>query len=328
MYDFISIGEMLIDFTPYISQESALPLFQLNPGGAPANVACVMAKLGLKSTFIGKVGQDSFGLSCKKALDEAGCDSSHLVFSQKLGTTLAFVTLDADGDRSFSFYRNKTTADVNLTMDDISADLYSNAKIFHFGSVSLTQDPSRSTTIEAIKRAKESGCIISYDPNLRIPLWDCTENAKSNILEAMQLADLVKISEEECEFLFPGLCEEDAANTLINTFGITLLVITKAKHGCSAYINNKKYNSFAYDVKTIDTTGAGDAFWAGVLLRLLESGKPVSSLTNDEITDILSFANAIGSLVTTKRGAIAAIPSREEIEKCMREIPLLHNEMS
>ncbi len=321
MFDFISIGEMLIDFTPF--GDNAVPVYQLNPGGAPANVACVMAKLGLKSCFIGKVGNDSFGLHCKKALDEVGCDSNYLILSGDHNTSLAFVTLSPDGDRSFSFYRNETTADVNLNMGDIPTGILSKTKIFHYGSVSLTQEPSRSTTLEAVKQAKKAGCLISYDPNLRIPLWRSEEDAKRAILEAMPLADLVKISEEECNFLFPRDSEDDAAKKLMDLYGLQMLIITKAKHGCVAYLNGNKFISLAYDVKTIDTTGAGDSFWAGILLSLLELKKPIADLSSDEISRTLSFGNALGSLVTTKRGAIAAIPTRDEITRCMAETKLL-----
>lgn len=319
MFDLISIGEMLIDFTPCGFSEGGAPLYQQNPGGAPANVACVMAKLGRRASFIGKVGCDSFGLACKEALEQAGCDSSHLVLSDQFGTTLAFVTLSADGNRDFSFYRNHTTADVNLTPADIPDELYGAARVFHFGSVSLTQEPCRSTVLQAARRAREQGSLVSYDPNLRPPLWKSLEEAKNAILEAMPLCDLLKISDEEQRFLFGDLPEQEVGRRLCEEYGIQLAVITKAKDGCTAYLKDRRFDSPAYDVKTIDTTGAGDSFWAGVLLRLLEIGKPICQLTDQELRGMLSFANALGSLVTTKRGAIAAIPSRAEIEECVRQ---------
>ncbi|MCI8601530.1 MAG: carbohydrate kinase [Oscillospiraceae bacterium] len=319
MYDFISIGEMLIDFTPCGVSEGGAPLYQPNPGGAPANAACVMAKLGRKAAFIGKVGADVFGASCKKALEDAGCDSRYLVFSETLGTTLAFVTLSPDGNRDFSFYRNHTTADVSLSPADIPAEAYGGAKIFHFGSVSLTQNPSRSTVLAAVKRAKGQGALISYDPNYRVPLWRSPKQAKAAILEGLPLCDMLKISDEEQRFLFDDLPEDAVGELLHSQYGIALAVITKAKNGCTAYLNGKRYDSPAYDVKTVDTTGAGDSFWAGLLLRLLESGKQLDMLSDSEVAGMLQFANAVGSLVTAKKGAIAAVPSREEIEACIRE---------
>lgn len=320
MFDVISIGEILIDFTPFKSTESSNLLFQQNPGGAPANVSCVMAKLGKKAGFIGKVGNDSFGKARKAALEEAGCDSQYLVMSEEFGTTLAFVTLSPDGNRDFSFYRNETTADVNLLLSDIPEAVYSNGRIFHFGSVSLSQEPSRSTVLAAVKKAKSVGAIISYDPNLRPPLWKSLEEAKSVILDALPLADIVKISDEEQRFLF-GEEPEDSIGERLCASGVSMLVITKAKAGCTAYINGQRYDSKAYNVKTIDTTGAGDSFWAGILLKLLEADKKPANLSEEEIKAMLDFSNALGSLVTATRGAIAAIPTMEEIESCIANTP-------
>lgn len=314
MYDFVSIGEMLIDFTPCGKGETGAPLYQQNPGGAPANVACVMARLGRRAAFVGKVGRDSFGEACKASLEAVGCDSSHLVLSGAHGTTLAFVTLSPDGNRDFSFYRNRTTADVNLLPEDIDPELYGRTKLFHFGSVSLTQEPCRSTVLQAVKKASDAGAVISFDPNLRAPLWRSLEEAKETILASLPLCDLLKISDEEQHFLFGDLSEDQVGQKLCGEYGIRLAVITRAKDGCTAFAGGRRFDSPAYDVKTIDTTGAGDAFWAGVLLRLLEIGRPAEQLQDGEIRDVLRFANALGSLVTTRRGAIAAIPERKEIE--------------
>lgn len=323
MYDLVSIGEMLIDFTPCGTGQNNAPLYLQNPGGAPANVACSMAKLGRNATFVGKVGDDLFGRACRTALENAGCDSSHLILSKTFATTLAFVTLSPDGNRDFSFYRNLTTADVNLLPEDIPGELLHQGKIFHFGSVSLTQEPSRSTVLETIKQARDAGAIISYDPNLRPPLWGSLDFAKTTILEALPLCHLLKISDDEQNFLFGTEPEEEVGRRLFEEYGIILTVITKAKQGCSAFLNGRKFVASAYDVETIDTTGAGDSFWAGLLLRLLELNKAPDTLTDEEMEDVLRFANALGSLVTTKRGAIAAIPTREEIETCIREGKLL-----
>lgn len=314
MYDFVSIGEILIDFTPCGISEKGAPHYQQNPGGAPANVACVMAKLGRKAAFIGKVGRDSFGYACRQALEDAGCDASHLVFSDTEHTTLAFVTLSPDGDRDFSFYRNHTTADVNLTVDDISDEIYGDTRFFHFGSVSQAQEPSRTTMVEAVKKARAAGAVVSYDPNLRERLWADLDEAKEIILASLPLCDMLKISGEEKEFLFGELDEDEVGRKLNGEYGIPFAVITKGREGCTAFVNGRRFDSPAYDVETIDTTGAGDSFWAGIMLSLLESGKRPEELTDEELAAMLTFANALGSLVTTKRGAIAAIPERGEIE--------------
>ena len=314
MIDVVSIGDVVIDFSPSGKGRMGNPLFEMNPGGAPANVACVMAKLGRKAAFIGKVGRDSFGYACKKALEDAGCDASHLVFSDKEHTTLAFVTLSPDGDRDFSFYRNHTTADVNLTIDDIPEEIYGDARFFHFGSVSQTQEPSRTTMTEAVKKARAAGAVVSYDPNLRERLWGDLGEAKEIILSSLPLCDMLKISGEEKDFLFGEMDEDLVGEKLNNEYGIPFAVITKGKEGCTAFVQGRRFDSPAYDVKTIDTTGAGDSFWAGIMLTLLEKDKRPEELTDGEMTEMLRFANALGSLVTTKRGAIAAIPERNEID--------------
>lgn len=320
MFDFIGIGEILIDFAPYGAKEDRL--FQQNPGGAPANVAAVLSKLGTKAAFVGKVGKDAFGLSCKKALDDVNVSTEYMPMSEEYPTTLAFVNLDESGNRSFSFYR-KNTADVNLSLEDIKplADL--ETKFFHFGSVSLTAEPSRTAVLEAVKQAKNKGSIISYDPNLRLPLWDSAESAKKAILETIPLADVLKISEEEAEFLFDESDCVKAADIIGERYNIPFIIITRGPKGCFARVNGKDYDSYAYDLKTIDTTGAGDSFLAGVLYQWIKSGKEMTDLTEEELTYFFDFANATGSLVTTKKGAIPAIPSLEQIIDCMQKEPKL-----
>lgn len=316
MFDFVSIGEMLIDFTPYMT-EGGSALYQPNPGGAPANVASVVAKLGLHSAFVGKVGNDVFGLSCKEALKNAGVCTEHLVLTSDYPTTLAFVTLLPGGNREFSFYRNRLTADVILEKSDLSQSAYQNTRIFHFGSVSLTEDPEKSTVLFAVEEAKKAGAIISYDPNLRLPLWKSAEEAKKTILETLHYADILKLSEEEVEFLFGKVDDHEICKELSEKHGVSLILITKAADGCYAYVNGRDYHSYAYDLKTIDTTGAGDSFLAWVVYCLLHSGKDIKDLSDGDVTEMLDFANALGSLVTTKKGAIPAIPSIEEINRCM-----------
>lgn len=317
MYDFISIGEMLIDFTPVHSKEASGIIFEQNPGGAPANVACALSKLGRRTSFIGKVGNDQFGKFCKNALEACNVDASNLVLSDKHATTLAFVHLSSSGNRDFSFYR-KNLADVNLEMSDILPDLLKQTKIFHFGSVSMTDEPSRTTTLECVRLAKESGAVISYDPNLRPSLWDSPITAKEIITNALPLADILKVSEEELEFLFGERDCEKAAYMVLDKFNIPFVLVSRAQYGCLAVVNSRTYSAQAYDVATIDTTGAGDCFFAGILHNLLDFGVEIRNLQDEQINYMLEYANAIGSLATTKKGAIPAIPSHEEIVRCMK----------
>ncbi len=319
MLDFLSIGEILIDFSPSGEADT----YKANPGGAPANVACVMAKLGCKSAFSGKIGNDAFGKLCKKALENAGVLTEFLFVSSSEPTTLAFVCLDENGNRDFSFYREKT-ADVGLNAEDAKRLSDAKAKIFHFGSVSLTKEPSKSAVLTAAKNAKSSGAIISYDPNLRLPLWESSNSAKNTILEALPLADILKISEGEALFLFGETDFKKAARQIKEKYGTKIILITLAAKGAYAFVNDKDYFSPAYDVKTVDTTGAGDSFLAGFLYSLLKFDRPANMLSDEEISHALDFANATGSLVTTKKGAIPAIPTLEEIHLCMKNTKKLY----
>lgn len=314
MLDFLSVGEILIDFAPSGEADT----YKANPGGAPANVACVLAKLGLSSAFSGKVGNDGFGRQCTAALKNAGVDTQYLFVSDSEPTTLAFVCLDEKGNRDFSFYRDRT-ADVCLNAADVERLKDCKPRIFHFGSVSLTQEPSRSAVLLAVENAKKSGALISYDPNLRLLLWKSPEEAKEAILQTLSYADILKISEEEALFLFG---ESDCAKVcrLIEArFGTKAVIITRAAKGAHAYIGGKDYISYAYDLKTIDTTGAGDSFLAGFLYCLLKQEKPLEALSDSVLDSALDFANAIGSLVTTKKGAIPAIPELEAVYRCMKD---------
>lgn len=316
MFDFASIGEILIDFTPCEEKGT----FKQNAGGAPANVASVLAKLGCSSTFVGKVGNDLFGKVCKKALSDVGVNTDYLVLSDEYMTTLAFVCLDDYGNRDFGFYRDNT-ADINLSESDIVSTCYTNTKYFHFGSVSLTNEPSKTTILNTVKKAKNSGCIISYDPNLRLQLWKSEVTAKENILDAMNYTDILKISEEEAEFLFDEKDYKKVCEIINKKYNLPIIIVTLADKGCYALINNKVYTSKAYKLNTIDTTGAGDSFLAGVLYNLIKLNKPLVELKEDEITYMLDFASALGSLVTTKKGAIPAIPKLDEITYCMENSP-------
>ena len=295
MFDLLCLGEILIDFAPLDA------LYLPNPGGAPANVACAAAKLGLKSAFVGQVGPDGFGALCRQALSDAGCCTDYL-YTGSQPTTLAFVTLSPDGDRSFAFYRTGT-ADVSLdTVPDVDCRAY------HFGSVSLTAEPSRSTTLRGAELAKSKGAIVTYDPNLRLALWPDAESARREMLGAMPLADYVKLAEEEVEFLFDGP-ESEAIPAAMAQYGLTLVVVTRAERGCTAYFDGQTYDAPAMQVKAIDTTGAGDSFWAGLMSQLLKHG-----LSAETLPAALRYANTVGGIVTTRRGAIPALPTAAEVE--------------
>jgi fructokinase len=313
MIDFVSIGEILIDCSPAVHVGQA-GLYTMNPGGAPANIACVMAKLNHNSAFIGKVGQDVFGEKCRQALTECGVDTRYLLKCD-LPTTLTIVGLTASGDRSFSFYRSGT-ADISLSIEDIDALQAENARIVHFGSVSLTEDPLRAATLYTVRRAKEQGSFISYDPNLRLPIWPQPSLARGQILEAMPLADIVKVSEEEAVFLWG---EEDpwvSCRIIIEDYNAKVAIVTCGANGCYCMTKNDRIYAPAYKVSVVDTTGAGDSFLGGVLHCLLEGA--LKDFTRDALARAIQFGNAVGSLVTTKAGAIPAIPDMAEIEACIK----------
>lgn len=318
MFDFISIGEILIDFAPTGEENT----FKANPGGAPANVACVLSKLGCNTAFVGKIGDDAFGRQCTYSLENINVNTDYLIMSEEAPTTLAFVCLDDNGNREFSFYRDNT-ADVSLTISDINKLIGVQSKYFHFGSVSLTKEPSKTAVLKAVENAKNSGAIISYDPNLRLALWKSKDEAKEVILGTLHFADIVKISEEEAEFLFGETDCAKVCDIIYKKYNTSVIILTRAAKGCNALINGKAYTSKAYNLITIDTTGAGDSFLAGMLYNLIQFNKNIENLTDQEIAYMLDFANATGSLVTTKKGAIPAIPTLNEIRECMRKEPRL-----
>jgi fructokinase len=308
MFDVTAIGELLIDFTPAGFSESGNRLFEQNPGGAPANVLAAIAKLGKKGTFIGMVGQDQFGVFLKEVLQRNGIDVSGLKFCQTVNTTLAFVHLDSSGDRSFSFYRNPG-ADMMLTPADVDYNLIKNSKIFHFGSISLTDEPVCSATMAAVKFAKENGLIISYDPNYRPLLWPSEAQAITMMKTGLQFADIVKVSEEELKLL-TGTDDLQKGSTLLYEMGIRVVLITLGPEGCFYRYSGGTGKIPTYTVQAIDTTGAGDAFFGGVLYWFSRLTLPeIQKLNQTEFQKIVRFANAMGALTTTKKGAIPSLPS-------------------
>lgn len=317
MFDVSAIGELLIDFTPNGTVKSENLLFERNPGGAPANLLTALAKLNKKTAFLGKVGNDQFGHFLEGILTKNKIHTEGLVFSDEVPTTLAFVHLDETGDRSFSFYRNPG-ADMTFTIKELNKEIIRTSRIFHFGSLSLTHEPVRSTTIEAVRFAKENGILISYDPNLRPALWNSLDEAKEQILKGLAFADIVKISEEEFKFLTGSTDVEEGIAHLCEKYNVSLLLVTMGKKGCFYRVG--KYTGYkgGFNVATIDTTGAGDAFFGGILFKLLELDLHPKELTLKEMNEITVFANGLASLSTTRLGGIPSMPTNKEVEDFLK----------
>lgn len=322
MYDIVAVGELLIDFTPGGETKEGTVLFERNPGGAPGNVLAIAAKLGKKTALISKVGEDPFGNFLKEVMNSVNIETKGLVQTKEANTTLAFVHLDKKGDRSFSFYR-KPGADMLLEESEVDVELIKNCRIFHFGTVSMTHQPSRNATLFAVRTARDNGAIISFDPNLRPPLWDSMEDAKSMIEEGLKYTHILKVSGEELEFITGTSKLEEGTQLIRSKYGIPVILVTLGPSGCSYRIGHHSGYLSTYDVKTIDTTGAGDAFLGAFLSRVIESGKDLEAFDKDEIEDMIDFANAAGSLTTTRKGAIPAMPGLEEILACQKNNPKL-----
>lgn len=307
--DIVGLGEILIDFTPSGVNEQGIALFARNPGGAPANALAMNAKLGGSSAFIGKVGNDAFGAYLKDVLQSHGIHTGGMVTDEEIPTTLAFVQLDDRGDRSFTFYR-KPGADLRLSAEEVRKDLIDGCKIFHFGSLSLTDDPSRTATMEAVEYARTQRKIISFDPNYRPTLWGDVTAAQKWIIAGIQKADILKVSEEEME-LVTGEKDAQVGSLHLLEMGPKAVFVTMGEQGC--YYRNSASHGLApaYAAKAIDTTGAGDAFWGATLWQLKEHTLP--EIETMDLSKAASFANAAGSLTTTRSGAIPALPTREEI---------------
>ncbi len=320
LYDITAVGESLIDFVSLKSSRPDKILLEGNPGGAPANVLACASRLGLKTAFISKLGKDAFGQFLMAELQKAGIDTNAVVFSAEHPTTIAVVTLDETGNRSFGFYRNQTS-DVMLTPSEIDYSVIKQSQILHFGSVSMTTEPSRSATLAAVKYAKENGLLISYDPNLRELLWENKEEARVIILKGMEFSDFVKVSEEELQFL----SEEDEISAglekLYHAYDLKLLAVTLGPKGCICKCKAGTFRSSAFDVECIDTTGAGDAFWGAALYTIVHGEKDLEEYTSDEMQYLLDFANASGSLTTMQKGAIPALPYLDKILDCLSHVP-------
>jgi fructokinase len=312
MFDVIALGEVLIDFTPVGKSETGEIRFEQNPGGAPANVLCALAKLGKRTAFIGKVGNDQFGHYLNSVLQKNKINTDGVVFTEDINTTLAFVHLNDQGDRSFSFYRNPG-ADMLLHESELDLAMIENSRIFHFGSISMTHEPSASATLKAVSFAKENGLLISYDPNLRVNLWSDLKHAKNMIEMGLKYADILKISEEELEFITGTKDLTKGSEYIFSHFSTKLIFVTLGSKGCFYRLGHETGKCSGYEIESIDTTGAGDAFLAGVLYQIIEKNKVITDLSLIDVEQMVSFANAVGALATTKKGAIPAMPTLEEI---------------
>jgi fructokinase len=301
----VCFGELLIDF---VALDKGLSVgeaygFQKAPGGAPANVAVAVSRLGHPSAFIGQVGDDPFGHYLAGVLQAENVDIRGLRFSQEARTALAFVSLTHEGERSFVFYRHPS-ADMLMKPEDVALEVFEDKRIFHFGSISLISEPSRSATLMAAQYAISKGLLVSYDPNLRLSLWPDAPSAKNGMLTGLNYANLVKVSDEELDFLTEGSVEA------LWQEGLQIIVVTHGANGATVYTRKEQFHYDGYKVNTLDTTGAGDAFVGALLVGILE--RPNTYLS--QMKDILCFANAAGALATTQRGAIPALPTRAQVD--------------
>ena len=317
MIDVTALGELLIDFTMISADGEGYPTMAAHPGGAPANFLAALAKYGKRTALLGKVGTDKFGRLLKGTLEGAGIETRGLVAADDVFTTLAFVTLDASGDREFSFSR-KPGADTCIRFEELDLSLIDEARAFHFGTLSLTDEPARSTTQQAVAYAKAHGKLITYDPNLRKPLWKDLDEAKTQMLWGLQHADVVKISDEEVEFLF-GLNPQDGAAHILKEFGVKLVFVTCGPDGC--FFKNAQASGQVpgmSGIRVVDTTGAGDIFGGSAVYRLLETGKAPEALEEKELREIVSFACTAAGLSTTKHGGIQSEPDIDDVIRSMR----------
>lgn len=316
-YDVTALGELLIDFTENGVSGQGNPIYEANPGGAPCNVLAMLAKLERKTAFIGKVGQDIFGNRLKDILAETGIDISNLVMDKDVRTTLAFVETFADGDRDFSFYRNPG-ADMMLREDEVNEDILRDTKIFHFGTLSMTHEEVRQATKKAVETAKAAGAVLSFDPNLREPLWNSLDEAKEQTAYGLSKCDFLKISDNEIRW-FTGEEDFDAGiRKLREQYDIPLIVLSMGKDGSRAYYKDLRVEAAPFlQEHTIETTGAGDTFGACCLHYVLQCG--LDGFDESSLREMLVFANAAASIITTRKGALRVMPAMNEVQELIKK---------
>ncbi len=322
-YDVAALGELLIDMTNNGKSEQGNAMYEANPGGAPCNVLAMLKKLGHSVSFIGKVGDDIFGNELKGVLEDTGIDTRGLVMDKEVRTTLAFVKTFDDGDRDFSFYRNPG-ADMMLKKEDIDDELVKDARIFHFGTLSMTHPGVREATIHAVETAKAAGALISFDPNLREPLWDSMDEAKEQVLKGLGYCDILKISDNEIQWLTGEDDYTEGVKRIYEKYDIKLITVSLGKEGSRAYYRKEGLPEEFMMVSakpflqkdTIETTGAGDTFGGCILHFVLEKG--LGDLDEKDLNEMLTFANAAASIITTRRGALRVMPEPEEVRALIK----------
>jgi fructokinase len=315
-FDVTALGELLIDFTENGTSEKGNPILEANPGGAPCNLLAMLNKLGKKTAFIGKVGNDSFGHMLIETVKQSGTDVTNLLTDDSVHTTLAFVHTLPGGDREFSFYRNPG-ADMMLRKCEVSDEIIASSRIFHFGTLSSTNEGVREATRHSIHVAKRHGLLLSFDPNLREPLWDSLDDARREIEYGLSKCDILKISDNELEFMTGTSDFDEGVRRLKENYDIKIIFVTMGKAGSRAYYKDIRAERPPFDVKTIETTGAGDTFGGCALNYILEHG--IDDLTEDNLNELLTFANAGASIITTRRGALKVMPEKEEILKLIND---------
>ena len=311
MIDITTIGEILIDLTQSGKTQQGIPKFDANPGGAPANLAVAAARLGARTAFLGRVGNDSFGDYLKRCLAENGVDVRGMSVDEKARTTLAVVALDERGERTFSFYRDPS-ADVNLSMEHVPMELLGGTKVLHFGSVSLTAEPARTATLEAAKTAKASGAYVSYDPNYRASLWPDEETAVRNMTEPLTMVDILKVSDEELPLL-TGCTDPEKGSARLTDQGVRLVLVTLGAEGAFYRFDGHTGHVPGVPCQVGDTNGSGDTFFGAALSQLVKLDS-LGQLTVPELERILAFANKAASITTSRHGAIPAMPTLAEVE--------------
>lgn len=318
MFDVVSFGELLIDFTPVGVSENGNPIFERNPGGGPANMACAAAKMGAKAAFLGKVGNDMFGRALQGTLEAQGVDASGLLLSDEYKTSLAFVQLDETGDRSFSFYR-KNAADTMVRFEELDLEKLEGGPYFFFSSVMMAEGTSRETSFRLAERARDRGCVVVFDPNLRFNLWERPEELRPLCHRAFSLSQIIKVSEEELTWLMEEPEMDKAARMLRERYCPMILLVTLGRDGCAVFSSFGDVKLPGFPVKAVDTTAAGDSFTGGFLSRLASLKRPLVQCSLGDIASCAVFANAVGALTTTRKGAICALPELSQVEEFIKK---------